>query len=298
MSVLNSLHALVEEAVEVASVDMSETGTGGGGAQKVLETGMYPARLVEYIEIGRQKNEFDSAKAPTDQAELRFAVWELIDGTMQGPYFVNSYARTISNHERSGLKQFFDKMNWRRDVTKKHVAQFLGADLFLKVDKKKNKSGKEYNQADITELTPPRDPMSGQVYVFPELEDSVYRLFLFDKPTQETWDSIYIDGTRDDGTSKNFIQEKIMQAVNFPGSALEQMLLGGSGIPAPALDAVPDTPAETDVPWVQDEQPAEAAAPAAPVAPAVPAVPAAPAVPVAPAVPAVPNVPVIPTQGE
>lgn len=307
MSVLEKLGNLVNEAAEIAAVNMSETGT-GGGAGKVLETGMYPARLVEYVEHGKQKNQYEPSKPPRDIAELRFAVWEIgEDGAMEGPYFVGSFGQTISNHERAGLKQFFDKMNWRNDATKKHTAQFLGADCFLKVEKRQNKAKTaEYNVAVITEVQPPRDPMTGQPYTFPELDDDTYRLFLWDKPTKETWESLYIEGTNDKGESKNFIQERIMKAVNFPGSALEQLLLSsGVDIPAPALEqAVPEAPAidgapeqtpvqtpvqptvqppaqagaAEDVPW---EQEAPAQAPAVPAAPTVPAAPEVPAMPAA-----------------
>lgn len=293
MSVLDKFSNLVNEAAEIAAVNMSETGTGGGGG-KVLETGMYPARLVEYVEYGKQKNQYEPSKPPRDIAELRFAVWEIGEGgAMEGPYFVGSFGQTISNHERAGLKQFFDKMNWRNDATKKHTAQFLGADCFLKVEKRQNKAKTaEYNVAVITEVQPPRDPMTGQPYTFPELDDDVYRLFLWDKPTKETWGSLYIDGTNDKGESKNFIQEKIMAAVNFPGSALEQLLLSdGVDIPAPALEqTAPEAPAAgapsqgevaSDAPWATEQT-----APEAPVA--VPQAPAAPQVPAAPVVPTVP----------
>lgn len=59
------------------------------------------------------------------------------------------------------------------------------------------------------------------------------RLFLFNHPSPECWNSLYIEGERevkdDKGNvigkeSKNFIQESIRSAVNFHGSPVEAML--------------------------------------------------------------------------
>jgi hypothetical protein len=59
------------------------------------------------------------------------------------------------------------------------------------------------------------------------------RLFLFQRPTKETWDSLFVDGTRtvkegdkEVEVSKNRLQEMIMSATDYPGSALEALLIG------------------------------------------------------------------------
>ncbi len=79
------------------------------------------------------------------------------------------------------------------------------------------------------------------------------KLFIFNKPTQETWDSLYIPGeyearaaTADKpampAKSKNRIQENIKSAINFPGSAIERMLLGD--VTAGGVETLPEAPAE------------------------------------------------------
>lgn len=291
-SVLAAIHAAAEAAAEVSAVDITETGTGGGG-QQVLETGKYLGRLVEYVEYGSQKNRFEPNKPPRSVCRVAFAVFPFEtkeDGTRSistTPVFIRSSDLTISNHEKATLKVLYNRLNWRNDTKKTHVAMFLGDAYFVDVVKRTPKGGtKERNYLDLKGVGPAVDPMSGQPYNVPAVEDKAYRAFFWDVPTPESWESLYIEGSNDDGTSRNFVQEQILAAVDFPGSPLEMMLQGTSSIPAPtdavaatpaATPAVPETEAAVDVPW---EEPAAPAAPAAP----------APAAPVAPEVPTVPQV--------
>ena len=276
-SVLAAIHAAAEAAAEVSAVDITETGTGGGG-QQVLESGKYLGRLVEYIEYGSQKNRFEPNKPPRSVCRIAFAVFPFetnADGTRSissTPVFIRSSDLTLSNHEKATLKVLYNRLNWRNDPNKSHIALFLGEPFFVDVEKRIPKGGtKARNYLDLKGVGPAVDPMSGQPYNVPAVEDKAYRAFFWDMPTPESWESLFIDGKNDDGTSRNFVQEQILGAVDFPGSALEQVLHGSSSIPAPA-DAVPAPEAAADVPWV------EPTAPAVPVAP-VPEAPAAPAVP-------------------
>lgn len=282
MTQLQKIQALAAEAAAVASVDMSQTGTGGGGERVVLEPGNYLARFVEYVEKGVQKNHFDPSKQPAAKVRLGFAVFpfEEVNGVRkvsENPQFIRTGDMTISNHEKAGLKKVYNRLNYRNDATKTHVAMFLGEACLVGVGKKTSKKGSEYNTIDTNDIKPAIDPMSGQAYGVPQVADDAYRVFMFDYPTQETWDALFIEGSNDDGTTKNFIQEEILGAVNYNGSALQQLLEGVTSIPAPVQDDVPweePAPVEAALPAETDAQ-----IPAAPVVPAVPAVPAAPAVP-------------------
>ena len=179
---------------------------------------------------------------------------------------------------------------------------------------------------DLEGFLPPFDPVTKQPYAIPAASDELFKLFLWERPTKECWDSLYIDGTNETtGKSKNFIQNKCLSAKNFPGSPLEAMLMG-LGMPTLAADcdnpdadsheepaqeatsaAVPAIPAATptvptapvdDMPPFTTDAPAAPVVPAtlaAPVVPAAPAAPAAPAVPTVPVVPVVPNIPAVPT---
>lgn len=285
-SVLQNIQNLAAKAAEVASVDMSQTGT-GGGERRVLEPGNYLARLVEYIEKGSQKNTFDTSKPARPLCRMGFAVFpfEEVEGggrkVSETPVFVRTSDLTISNHEKAGLKKMYNRMNYKNDATKTHVAMFLGEAFMIGVGKRQNATKTNfYNTVDTNDIKPAIDPMSAQPYAVPQVDDKVYQVFLWDYPTQETWDALFIDGKRDDGSSMNFIQEEILGAENYEGSALQQLLEGTASIPAPVAE---------EAPWVEPEAAVEAAV-EAPTAPTAPAVPVAPAAPVAPAVPAAPAV--------
>lgn len=252
-------------AAAVSNVDMTETAT-GGGERVVLDTGRYLGRLVEYVEYGTQKNVFDAAKPPRPVCRLAFAVFPFVTDPTSGarsvskdPVMVRTSDTTISNHEKAGLKKLYNKMNWKNDASKSHVAMFLGEPFMLGVIRAKTQDGKrEYNKLDTNDVSAALDPMSGQPYAVPEVQDSMYRAFFWDMPDQASWDALYIEGSTDDGKSKNFIQDTMLGAVDYAGSALEQMLTGSLSVPV----APPETPAETPV-----ETTAE---PTAPVPPAVP----------------------------
>lgn len=278
-SVLQQMQALAAQAAEVSSVDITETGT-GGGSRKVLDKGKYLGRMVEYIEKGSQKNTFEPSKPPRSICRIGFAVFPFEvaeDGTRsvsEEPVFIRTSDLTISNHEKAGLKRMYNRLNWRNDATKSHIAMFLGEPFFIGVDKRTTKDGKrEYNTIDTNDISPAVDPMSGQPYNVPAVSDDVYRAFFWEMPTKESWDSLYIEGSTDDGKSKNFIQEEILAAVDYPGSPLEQLLTGASSVPLPTEQAATAAPAAPEAP--------------APEAPPAPEVPTAPAAPVAPAVPQV-----------
>ncbi|MGZ7204734.1 hypothetical protein ACXWOS_09805, partial [Streptococcus pyogenes] len=91
------------------------------------------------------------------------------------------------------------------------------------------------------------------------LQDDEYRIFIWNKPTRSTWDSLYIE-------SNNFIQDTILGAVDFEGSPLQAMLSGIDELVQGSVDSTTST---------------------TPVAPTAPTAPAAPAAPVAPAEPAI-----------
>ena len=79
-----------------------------------------------------------------------------------------------------------------------------------------------------------QDPMSGDtkpVTIPPASSEE--KCFMWDSPTAEQWDSIFIEGDNDDGTSKNWIQGLCKDALNFPGSPVEAFLGGGNDLPAP-----------------------------------------------------------------
>lgn len=279
MSVLAQLQQDINDAVDSYAVDMSETSKGGGGS-RLYPAGYAMARLVQYVEFGMQPQEYQgAAKAPALEFRMGFAIWgdtkpfgdagqpnsvppanrpqDLFHNPDGTPGIIRTWYMKLGNNEKAGAKKAFDKMNYKGNA--KHFAQFLGQPFLVKIGIKPAVGDKPArNTLELADTLPPFDQVSRQPYPVPEAPDDLYQLFLWNKPTLAGWSSLKIEGTSDDGKSKNYLQDRIIAAVDFQGSPLEQLLRGaGATLPSP-----------------------EQLAPAAPAAPA----PAVPATPVAPAV--------------
>lgn len=306
MSIVNELLQQANEEAEY-SQDMNIATKGGGGGILYPE-GVVMARLVEYIELGSHRVEYQGKlKDATPMARLGFAIYgegyQQDDGT---PGIIRTYEFSLSTNEKAKAFKLFKKLNYKG--TAKRFSQLLSEPYLLKIVHTKPKDATQKPRAiiDLEGFLPPHDPVSKSPYPVPVAPDEMYRLFLWNKPTKAMWDSLYVEGTFDDGNSKNFVQERCMAATDFPGSALEALLGGGTvGIPSLAVPSAPASvpsapaPVPSDLPFeggVPSTMPAPASTPAVSV-PTTPAIPAAvaPAVP-APAVPAMvppalPNVP-------
>lgn len=302
--ILNSMLALANEAVEASGIDMNEAQAGGGGG-RLLPAGYAFAQLVEYVELGNHPQEFQGkAKDPAMEVQLAFALtgqaqdpndpsktipYNNDDGT---PYILRPYPFALSRNEKARAFLMFKAMNWKG--TAKGFAQLLTQKWLVKIvhEPKSKTDPKIVSRIDLKSFLPPLDPVSRQPYAIADADPSLYKLFLWDRPTKAGWDSLKIEGMWEakDGKpaeSKNRVQETILKALNYQGSPLQQLLEGT----ALALPGAVATPAAVVAPQV--------AAPvvAAPVAPVVaPVTPvAAPQVAAPLAVPAVAAVaPVVP----
>lgn len=236
---LAALQAVAQEAVDTYEVDLSEESTGGGG--KLLPEGWAFARLVEYVEYGKQPREYKGeSKEPALTFRMGFAIW----GTPPGqdvsyhnedgsPGIIRTYDMYHGNNVKSGTKIAFDKLNY----TGKHKQFFtmLGEPFLLRIVHKESKDAqgkaRTVHRLDLKQTMAPFEPTTGQPYNIPQVEDeSLYKLFLWNNPTAEGWESIFIEGTNDQGKSKNWMQERCYEAVDFEDSALAQ-LLNGADIP-------------------------------------------------------------------
>lgn len=274
MNALDSLNSLIAAELETQTVDMTQTAAGGDFEDVLLPKGEYLGYFTEYVEIGKRLPT-KGGKPTGKPAAPNVRIGVIVYGPNGEQKRIRPFPMSISNFERAGFKKFFDKLNY--DGSIKHAAQRLGQPFVFPVDEHTSKaSGKKTNIVDLSGIRPiPKfDPNTGAPVQMPALDASEVKLFLWGNPTQATWDSLHIEGTKDDGKSKNWIQEDMYLAVDFAGSPLDVML-NGAGIPAPQDMQAPATPTA----------PAAPSAPAAPTAPAAPVAPAAPAAPVAPAAP-------------
>lgn len=313
--------AAAKTAASQTAIDLANPTAGGGFARRLLPEGYALGRLVELIEFGNQPQQYmGKAKDPKPEVQLGFALygkkvdpttrqvidaWENEDGT---PYIERMYPMALDNFQKARAVAIFSLLNWEGKAH--NFWDLLGQAFLVKIihkDEKKDgkPTGKKRSMIDPKGFLPPINPVDGSLVTVPVPEDKFYRIFSWDAPTMADWDALKIDG-KDDATDEeklkaNFVQNKIVSALNFPGSPLDQLLQGGGVVlPNPealraAAQAVRAEQAEQDEPAPQAAPSVVPAAPgvasAVPLAPTVPAVPATPAaVPaVAPPAPAVPS---------
>ena len=256
--------------------DQTQTKTGGGDFTPP-PAGTTTGRFVDYIEVGLQKQRpyKGKEKPPANKVYVTFEllgknyIKEIeVDGKKKEIADRITVPLTLSLHEKSSFKKLFKKMTYgRQDI--EHMAQMLGE--AFKITVKHNEVGegdKKKVYANITDddgnflISAPvrkEEDEEGNVIGTKKLavRDSLSneRLFIWDEPTQETWDSLFIDGDREvkdekgktKTVSKNWIQNMITSALNFEGSPIQAFLEGS--------DSLPDDPEELedDSEEVEDE---------------------------------------------
>lgn len=261
--------------------DMTQVQT-GGGSRGLLPAGTAIVRLCSYIEFGSHVQEFNGQKkppAPIFQLGFRIVAggglnlegkpekYVLEEG--QFP-LITTYDTTMSLHEKAKAVKYFNALNRVGNKATHFVQKLQEQCLYaLPIGVKKNKHGKDVNDIDFTNLQPALnqetyEPRTGD----PELNDQHIQVFLWEQPTKEMWDSLYIEGTweakKDDAgnilypaKSKNFLQEKCLTAINFEGSALQTLLqeIGADyklpDLPSEAPADVPPAP-PADVPAIPE----------------------------------------------
>jgi hypothetical protein len=269
---LQDLLKFADAAVEETGIDMTQTTA--GGERTLLPEGYAFARLVEYIELGMQPQEFaGKAKEPALEFVLGFALWG--DGYQHddgSPYLLRTFRTPLSRNEKSRAVRIFKQLNWKG--TARAFPQLLGQPILLKVVHKKTGTGELVHRIDLDGFLPPLDPVSRRPYDIPAAPDSMYKLFLWNKPTLEGWNSIRIEGEHQ-GKSKNYLQEACLGALDFQGSPLQQLLMQHGAAQHGAAVAAPAA-----APAAEQGNAKEAAAgkpklPKIPKAPSIPTVPEA-----------------------
>lgn len=195
-------------------------------------------RLVGYVEIGKREVAYMGEKKVIDKVKLVFEVF----GPKYPPRKVGdelvpirvTVLENLSMFERSNYrKKLFEPMR-NGDTSIRHTAQLLGrpfrGHLYHKstgagrtIATLQNPKTKEYT------IAPPvfSDPVSGETRTL-EVPPAVSQLrcFIWDQADKAMWDSIYIPGFTG-SRSNNIFQEDIKQALNYPGSHIQQFVEGG-----------------------------------------------------------------------
>ena len=291
MSLLQKFAAQIAAHKEVNTIDMNVAQTGGGG--KLWPEGYVLARFTEYVETGNHAQTFTSPsgvtekKDPAPQVKLGFRMYgpgyEYLDdtGEFADAGQISTFELTLSQNEKAKTFLLFKKMNY--DGTAKHFTDLLGKAFMIKIIHTKSKAAnsKPRSNLDLTSVLPPLDPLSKRPYDVPEADEKYFRLFLWDLPSWEQWESIQVERKEGESTEaynkRNFLQSRIISAANFPGSPIEEMLANAgvdvSGIMAEAAAEAEEfeqvTPEEQAIATPKATAPA-VARPAAPAPRAAP----------------------------
>lgn len=239
--------------------DQTEVTSGGDYEYTPPPAGKTIGRLIEYIELGKQKQRPYQGKPKPDADMVRFTFELLdpkkhkveyeVDGEKRTRYNTISFNISKKLATKARFKKLFDALDYGRG--NKHVAKMLGNAYILTVfHNEVEKDGKKTTYANLWDangnfgIAAPRinknaaDPTQDEDWVdIPEARlpkaFSPLRMFLYEIPTKATWDSLFIDGTREIKTgdkveqvSKNWLQEMILSASDFTGSPLDVMLSG------------------------------------------------------------------------
>lgn len=243
---------------------------------RVVPNGKQLGRFVEYIELGMQKQRDykGQKKEPAEEVRLTF---ELLgkkslrtiefeeDGVKKSKVVSDRISLKVkrSQNEKAKFVKLFRNMTYgRENIT--HLAQLLNEEFVIDVHHAKKQDGTvipTIYKDGVFGISAPfkedAETSKREKYNVPAALGPI-RLFRFHKPTRAAWDSLFIDGTRevknDKGEtvnkSKNWLQELIMSATNFKGSALEALLATEkksveaktSEVPVTVADDLDDTP--------------------------------------------------------
>lgn len=241
----------VDDYVDSENIDQNEASTGGGGYTPP-EEGRAFARIVEYVELGlhygtyqgKQKAKPDNlVRVVLELSGKKYPLLEREDGTKSPQKLFLDL--TKSSNEKSRFYKLFRAINGMYGDKYKHMAQMAAENVAFVCKITHRHAGEGENKrtfaniwtdgawqvSSLQKFDAEGEP-DGFFSVIPA--QSPTHIFLYDRPRRVDWDGLFIEGTRDDGSSRNWVQERALAAVNFSGSALEAML---SEIP------VEDTPA-------------------------------------------------------
>lgn len=217
--------------------DMSkaQTSSGGGSGYTPPPEGPVLLRFVGYIEIGQVLDEYQGERRIKDKVKLIFEC--------HGKNYPNNDRITITEnlslHEKSNFQKIFQAMR-AGDDSIRHMSQLLGGAFRGRVYHH-SFTGRDGNKRVFARLrdkngysigpSVAEDPETGEVRAIQVPEPKTpLKIFLWNFATKEMWDNLFIEGEYSDGRSKNLLQNEILEAYNFKGSPIDNILNGGEAI--------------------------------------------------------------------
>lgn len=268
---MSTLLNQAKKSVKEAKVH-DQTEEGPAFVYEPTPEGRHRARFIGYVELGmRDGGEWKGKKKP--DVLKAYLYYELYGKKVEKIIEVDGVEKTINPihremidvkvGEKANMTKLFKKMVAGRDgIT--HIAQMLEEPFLLSISHNEvEKDGKKRIYENIktkddgyTLSAPIIETMDdeGETTVKKiKVPDQIAptRLLLWEDPTVEQWDSIFVDGEYErevDGktitVSKNFVQNDILsEAKDFEGSPLEALLAGKE---MPDLGVVDDEDEDLD----------------------------------------------------
>lgn len=235
-----ALAALAEELGDSAD-DLTNPSAGEG--RPLPEAGATRLRLVSYRELGTHTTQSNIPGGKKTITKPRVEIDFELSGPKHPPMefdgekvpHIITIRATKGNNVKSGYIKVFKALTGGDDTIKNYIQLLGGASrgevLIREYDKADGSKGKVAHLGSAQDgftikPTTYEDPETGevkQVKVDQPLTD--LSLFLWDNPSLDQWDSLYIDGQWDNGDVKNKFQETIKRAENFKGSPIYNLLI-------------------------------------------------------------------------
>lgn len=233
--------------------DVVDPSSGGGGFEPPRE-GIALLRMCSYIELGLYEAEWKGKKKVQKKVLVEFELLHPDHKIIGADKQFKGYHRIMvrlnkSGYDKSKYMKLFNKMNYDGSVPQTDgkipaLSRFLGkpfmGQVFHSPWKEKiysniDKDGDFFIGAPHAPVTDPDTGMPTGTYrdiLVPEMNVAP-RMFLWEAPGMsksnyhEMWESIYIEGEKQDGSSKNWIQEQILSVENIAleGSVAEDLFL-------------------------------------------------------------------------
>lgn len=255
-SAQDRLAAAKAAAAASSSRDLTKPQEGGGSEPPAA--GVCRLRLVGYIETGIHTTEWQGAPKTKPRCELTF---ELSgpkhepkrgdDGTLR-PH-LQVIREAIGYHVKSNYMKIFSLLNNGGAATSyldlidtAYIGNITHVERVKPDGSKKTFANLKKDGAYQIKPTVFEDAETGEtrtVKVNPAI--SPVRWFLWDTPTLEDFDALFVAGQYDDGGTKNKLQQAIVTAENFEGSPIHRLLLE-AGREIPVFDKTEPVSEEED----------------------------------------------------
>lgn len=244
--------AIAAKAVE-KGVDMTQATKGGGGDYVPPAEGPTRARLVAYIELGKQDDPFQGKPRKREKCLMVFE----LSGPKHPPVIKDDGTKmpiritveeALSLNDKANFFKIFQQLNYAGKA--KHIAQLLGEAYKAHVyhRKYKRRDGTDGVEAELRSklggysFQAPRyeivgeDGPTGEMAVL-KVDPAItpIKMFLWDHADMDQWNSLFIEGTYEErknekgevikaAKSKNVFQNRIKLASNFIGSPIHALL--------------------------------------------------------------------------